>query len=253
MFRIKLWTSAFTVLFTMLLATPAAMAEEKSPEILAETWVMVPMQGKAADLEMALKKHAAHRVELKDPRQWNLYSSVFGDNLDMIAARSFGFTWSDMDSYRDWNNEKKPGEHFNEFVLPTTKNTEHYLSVIDMANSHWGADVEYNYVGVSTYQVKMGHQGAMEEDIKLFSDVAKSSNWPYNWSWAQSVTGKGNFSLAVPYKTWAAMAPPEQKFSEMMAKHLGSAEKAKEVFERWQSHFDSISYDVYVLRTDLMP
>jgi hypothetical protein len=253
MFKINLWTNVPIVLLVMALVVPSAIAEEKLPEVLAEAWVMVPMQGKSADLDMNIKKHVAHRAELADPRQWNLYSPVFGDNLNVVIARSFGFTWADMDTYRDWNIQKKPAEHFNEFVQPTTQNIEHYLSVIDMANSHWGPDVEYKYVGVSSYRVKMGHQGAMQEDIKLFSDVAKSSNWPYNWSWAQSVTGKGTYSLAVPYKNWAAMAPPEQKFSEMMAKHLGSEEKAKEVFDRWQSHFDSITYDVYALRSDLMP
>ena len=253
MYKKKISFVAGTVFLGMLLAIPSAMAEQKSPEVLAESWVMVPKQGKAEGLEKALKKHSAHRAKLKDPRSWNLYSQVLGDQLDVVIARSFGFTWSDMDTYQDWSNEKNPTKHFDKHVQPNIKNIGHYMSVIDTANSHWGPEVEYRYVGVSSYKIKSGHQGALEKDIKLFSDVAKSNNWPYNWSWAQGVSGEASLSLAIPYKNWAEMAPPEQEFSALMAKHMGSEEKAAEVFERWQSHFDSVDYDIYVLRTDLMP
>ena len=42
-------------------------------------------ESKAPDLELGLTKHAAHGAELKDPRHWNLYSSVFGDELNVIS------------------------------------------------------------------------------------------------------------------------------------------------------------------------
>lgn len=148
------------------------MAESKSPEIIAESWAMTPKSSKSGDFQVALKDHSKHRAELKDPRKWDLYSQILGNNMDTVIARSFGFTWADMDAYA---------------------------------------------------------------------------------SWAQAVGGEGNMSLAIPYKNWAAMAPPEQEFNEMMAKHLKSEKKAKKVFERWQSHFESVEYNVYVLRTDLMP
>jgi len=47
------------------------------------------------------------------------------------------------------------------------------------------------------------------------------------------------------------MAPPEIKFSEMLAKHLKSKQKAKEVLKSWLSHFKEISYNIYLLREDL--
>jgi len=250
-FKYGLNTIAFFL--SLLVLIPNAMAESKSPEILSESWAMTPKSDKVGDFQQALKDHTKHRSELKDPRKWDLYSQVLGSNLDTVIARSFGFTWADMDAYAIWSQDKNPVQHFNDAVMPNVSNLGHYLSVIDVANSHWGPEVTFRYVGVSSYHVKQGHQGAMEKDIKLFSDVAKENNWDYNWSWAQGVGSEGNMSLAIPYKNWAAMAPPEQEFSEMMAKHLRSEKKAKKVFERWQSHFDSIEYDIYVLRTDLMP
>ena len=251
--KLKYGLTTTTAFLSILLFIPNALAEHKSPEILAENWVVTPKSDKVGDFEKALKKHAEHRAGLKDPRTWQFYSPVLGDDLDVVIARSFGFTWANMDAYRDWSQEKNSGQHFNDTVMPNVSHLGHYLSVIDQANSHWGAEVTFRYVGVSSYHVKRGHQGAMEKDIKLFSDVAKENNWPYNWSWGQGVSGQGNMFLAIPYKNWGAMAPPEQEFSEMMAKHLDSEEKAKKVFERWQSHFNSIKYDVYALRTDLMP
>ena len=136
---------------------------------------------------------------------------MLGNNLEVLIVRSSGFTWSGMDTYRDWSKKQQPVKHFNEHVLPLAKNIEHHLSVIDEANSHWGSKVEYGYVGVSSYEIKQAHQMAMEKDVKLFSDVAKSNNWPYNWSWQQSVGGKANISLAIAYQSWAAMAPPEHQ------------------------------------------
>jgi hypothetical protein len=93
----------------------------------------------------------------------------------------------------------------------------------------------------------------MERDIKLFSGVANASHWPYSWCWSQDVGSEGNMSLAIPYKNWTAMAIHEQEFSEMTAKHLKNNRKANKLFERWKSHFDTIEYNIYVLRADLMP
>ena len=200
----------------------------------------------------ALKKHVQHRKELKDPREWRFYSRVLGDDLDQIAIRSFGFGWQGMDSYQDWSKEKNPQKHWNKYVDKYVANYQHYMSVIDTENSHWGPDVEYKYVGLTSYKVKMGHWTAVNEDKKIMSDAAKAQNWPFNWSWAENVSGQGNLSLAVPFENWASMAPAEMKFSEVLAKHLGDADKAKELFERWSSHFESTSYDIYVLGDDLM-
>jgi len=58
-------------------------------------------------------------------------------------------------------------------------------------------------------------------------------------------------TLAIPYISYWAMAPPEIKFSEMLAKHLKSKQKAKEVLKSWLSHFKEISYNIYLLREDL--
>lgn len=243
--------SVFVLLHLMLLV-PAALAVDKSPEVLAETWVVNAKTGKLQELEQAIAKHTAHRVTLKDPRTWQIYTPVLGNNLDAILIRSSGFTWAQMDEYREWTIEKAPTEHWNKYADPQIKHYEHYLSVEDTANNNWGPEVKYRYVGLSTYVLKPGHRAAMNKDRKLFSDVAKAKNWPFNWDWSDAVSGNGDIYLAVPYQNWASMAPPDETFAEMLGRHLGDEAKTQETLQRWSSHFESIDYNIYALRTDLM-
>jgi hypothetical protein len=38
----------------------------------------------------------------------------------------------------------------------------------------------------------------------------------------------------------------------MMTKHFGDSAKAEETIQRWRSHFESVHYNIYALRPDLM-
>ncbi|MDF2176698.1 hypothetical protein P2G88_00355 [Aliiglaciecola sp. CAU 1673] len=220
-------------------------AQDKSPEMLAEVWVMTPKADMQDAFEKGLKEHMAQRVKLGDPRKWNVYRPVLGDGLNSYVIRACCFQWKDLDSYRNWSIEKDPMKHWNKNVDPKVHKYEHYLSVVDTQNSHWPEDTKYNYVGVSWYQVKMGHWQEMEADKKLMSDLAKQHNWPYNWAWASSVSNGGSMSLAVPYADYASMAPPAESFAAFMGKHMGAEEKAKEMLKRWASHFEERHYNIY--------
>ncbi|MCW8107174.1 hypothetical protein OPS25_01480 [Alteromonas ponticola] len=221
-------------------------------EILAEMWVMVPKEGQMEQLEQAIREHSKFRQSKQDSRKWNIYSPVLGHKLDRIAVRATGFTWQDMDGYRDWAEKQGINKHWMETASQYVDHYHHYLSVIDHENSHWGSDVKYNYVGVTSYVPKVGHWGDIEKDKKALADAAKAEKWPYHWAFASQVGGRGDLTLAVPYQNWAAMAPPEQKFSQVLAKNLGNEEKAKELMKNWASHFEEISYNIWALRNDLM-
>jgi hypothetical protein len=240
------------IMCSIVLLMPAAIAQEKSPEILAETWVMTAKAGKQADLEKGIKKHVAHRTELKDPREWMVFSQILGNDLGSLFVRSVGFTWADMDSYESWSQKKNPQKHFNRHVDPAVSNYGHYLSSLDVTNSHWPEDTKFNFVGMTSYAVKYGHSNAMKKDLKLLSDAAKAQNWPGHWSWSESIGGRGGVNLAAPYKNYADMAPPEETFRALMIKHMGSEDQADEVLGRWISHFESAEYTIYRLRKDLM-
>ncbi|GAA0858977.1 hypothetical protein [Aliiglaciecola litoralis] len=233
------------LLASLLLTSPFAMADNHSPQMLAEMWVMTAKDGQAPSLMEAMKKYDADSRKLDNPRDWHMYTPVFGNHLNMIAVRSFGFSWPDMDSYQAWRTEHNMQQKWNTDVHQFVANYGHYLSVVDTENSHWGPEVKFRFVGVTNYKVKMGHWQAMEKDKKTLSDAAKAQKWPFNWEWAKSVSGESMLMLAVPYENWAAMAPPETTFTDVMTKHLGSEEEAKKVLERWTSHFEKTSYDLW--------
>ncbi len=221
-------------------------------EMLAEMWIMTPKEGKMQELEAAIREHAKFRRSKQDPREWRFYSPVLGHNLDRIGVRSWGFTWKDMDSYRDWAEKNGIIQHWRETAGQYVDHTHHYLSVADQENSKWGPDVKYRYVGVTSYVPKLGHRGAIENDKKALVEAAKAQNWPYNWSFADQVGGRGEMVLAIPYENWAAMAPPETEFMEMLVTHMGDESKAQELMKSWTSHFEETDYNIWALRKDMM-
>ncbi len=248
----------FTVgwVFVCLMSANAMADQHQSKganqEMLAEMWVMIPKAGKMQELEEAMREHVKFRRAKDDPREWHFYTPVLGHKLNRIAVRANRFTWQDMDSYRDWTMQQGINKHWEETAAQFVDHYHHYLSVEDDENSHWGPDVKYKYVGVTVYTPKLGHRGAIEKDKNAMADAAKAEKWPYHWAFSSEVGGRGELVLAVPYENWAAMATPDEKFPEMLARHMGDENKAKELLDGWADHFEEIEYNIWALRTDLM-
>ena len=240
------------VIISLLLVSPATLADNHAPQVLSENWVMTPKDGKSEDLQDGIKKHNKYREMLEEPRKWQFFSPVLGNQLDKLAVRSFGFSWADMDTFLKWSSKNDSQKDFNKNVDKYVSSYEHYMSVIDTKNSHWGPEVKYRYVGVTSYMVKSGHRAAIKQDKKILSDAAKEKSWPFNWVWSDSVSGRDILQLAVPYQNWSNMAPPETTFAEVLAKHLGDEAEAKKILERWTSHFSATEYNIWVLREDMM-
>lgn len=247
---ISFYFSLFIFLMTCV-SVPVNAEEKKLDKIITTMWVFYPKAGKAAEFEKAFKKHVEYRKSMKDPRKWSVYQADMGPKMDAYLVRSCCDTWAELDDYREWNIKSKASENWRENVSEYVAHYERSRSEADFENSHWPADVKYKYVGVNTYRLKLGHSAERAKDKKTLSDAAKSENWPYNWFWDESINGKMEMNLAIPYMSYGAMAPPEVKFSQMLAKHLGDKEKAKKLLSRWSSHFKSVSYNVYVKREDL--
>lgn len=245
----KRWFSSLLMALStgLIMLSPLVLAKES----LSESWIMDLKDGKAMEFEQAFKTHVAHRAELKDPRSWRVYVPVLGDELDRYVIRSCCFGWQGLDEYRQWTKDKNPMTDWQQNVDILVDKYEHYLSVVDEDNSQWADEVKYQFVGVTHYKVKQGHWQAMEADKKMLSEAAKTQKWPYSWSWGASVGGEGSITLAVPYQSYAQMEAPEPGFAKMLATHLGDEDKAKEVLQRWSSHFDSTHYALYEWREDL--
>jgi hypothetical protein len=227
----------------LLLGAFTLQAQEK--ELLAEMWQMEPKAGMDQAFEKSFKEHIDHRQKLGDPRSWQVYMPVLGNKLNQYLIRSCCFEWKDMDSYQQWTKDKDPMTHWNKNVDGKVSHYGHYMSTMDMENSHWPENVVANYVGVTYYKIKPGHWKALTEAVKTISNVAKQHKWPYHWSWSYSVGGEPGMHLAIPYENYTKMTPPEQKFNALMVKHLGSEDKAAAFWKDWASHFETTHYNIY--------
>ena len=225
-------------------------ADKEEATVIADSWTMVPNDGHGDQFETALKEHLAMRADKGDSRQWQTYVPVTGEDLNFYVVRSCCAEWAEQDSYRVWTKETL-GNHFNDTVDPHVQSYSHNFSEIDRKNSHWGDDTKANYVGVTHYEVKMGHGRQMNAAIKEMSGLAKDNNWPHNWSWSYPVGGSYTVNLAIPFENFAAMAPLQESFYEFVSKTLKSEKKADQLFEDFTDSFKSSKYSIYRLRSDL--
>ncbi|QGX40193.1 hypothetical protein [Permianibacter aggregans] len=234
------------------LASLSVAAEKDSDANLSEIWVMKIERGKALAFETAFKLHLDNRKESGDPRAWQTWTAVTGDELRHYYVRYCCFAWDELDRYEQWVTESKIMDDWRANVDQLVKGYEHHFARVDMANSHWPeGEHEFAMVGISHYVPKMGSHQSLERTKKTLSDAAKAMKWPYYWAWDSTVNGKPGLSLVVPYKNYAGMASSEQSFSEMLAKHLGSEKKATTLLNDWMNNFEAVHYEIYRWRKDM--
>lgn len=238
------------ILLASILMPFLCLAEDKPPQVISDSWTMVPKTGHGEEFETALKAHLAYRSEKGDPRHWDTYVPVTGDDLNRYVVRSCCDVWAEQDSYRTWSQENL-GNHFNETVHPHVDSYTHNFGELDMANSHWDEGVDASYVGVTYWDIKSGHGAQANEAISAMSTMAKENNWPRNWSWSYPVGGSNSVMLATPFKNFADMAPMEENFYQFAKKHLKSEKKADAMFKDFNGSFSSSHYGIWRHRKDL--
>lgn len=112
--RKKLSPKLLWLFVPLLLAVGHVQAQEK--EMLSDMWVMQPKDGMEQAFAKSFADHIAHRKTLGDPRVWQVYTPVLGDELNSYLIRSCCFEWKDMDSYDKWVMEKDPMKDWNSNV-----------------------------------------------------------------------------------------------------------------------------------------
>ena len=219
---------------------------EKPPELIAESWTVIPKSGHEADFVKAFKEHLKVRAEAGDPRSWQVYSPVTGSKLNHYIVRSCCHQWGDQDTYKAWGMEAGTGKHWNEHVHPHVYKYKHNFSVLDTEHSNWPEGTKANYVGVTMYDTKSGERGRDTfKALKKMSKKAKEHGWEHPWSWFYPVGGTGGqFGLAIPFENYADMAPLEESFSEFMGKHM-KKKKLDAMFDDFGNGIEGTEYTLY--------
>ncbi len=243
-----------TLLATVALCAPLAAAADNhaKPPNVGSVWVLTPgADVSTAAFEEAMKAHLAWRREAGDPRRWQTYVVNAGEDMGDYYVRACCFTWTDQDAYERWAYDAGAAAAYNEQVGGMVADISHQFQVIDTDNSNWNDDGgPYYYIGVTRWTPNPAKVMQMGATMGEMSALAKDNGWKYSWAWYRSLGGSDNLMLAVPYRNYADMEPPEQSFYEFAAQHMGE-EDAAGMFQRFNESFWNSSYTIYRWREDL--
>jgi hypothetical protein len=241
------------VLFFLLLPAAATLAEGPPP--LAEMWLVTPKAGQSSEFRKALAEHMAFRSEHGDPREWQAYTPLLGDNLSQVAIRFCCFNWADQDGYTVWGSSADTiQDHFNEHVAPLTEKWEHYFESLDWGNSHWADSARSaTYYAVTEFNIKPGSGPDFDEARDAMSQIALNQGWAADnrsWLWASTIGGGQRESVIIPHDNFASFDRGEEDFSSFLSRHLG-AEKAAELMKQFASASVSTHFQIWKHQSEL--
>ncbi len=247
-------TAGLVAAAALLLAPLVASADDHEPD-LASVWIIAPKQGMTAELEKALREHAAMREKGEDSRDWDLYDVAMGDHMGIYQVRYCCFDWADEDAYSAENAEKGFGEHFQKTVAPYVDHMHHYFERLDLENSYWPADMpQKRYYGVTSWVWKEDASPEVTEVRKKMSQSLIDAGWGERepWLWVSRIGGKRMLMIVSAYDSYADMAPPEQNMYEFMLENTEmEGDDLDAAFSTFGTGFSSSDYTVWQYRPDL--
>ncbi len=234
-----------------LILSPLAGFSADEPN-LARMWVVTPKPGMDTELEQAMKKHNAWRIENKDPWSWNTYHTVTGDGLDAWYIRSPGHSYADMDAYGDSDFSKKAYEHWMENVDKYVETYRGHLAEFAPEISHWPEDAgPYDWFWVYTYHLKPGGGRPYFAAVKAVTDALREAGWEEVWSFIWQLDGDvPAMSLVIPEKNWAGFAGPETGAYETISQAMGK-DKADAMWAEMFKHVKSATSTIYHRHADM--
>jgi hypothetical protein len=241
--------SVLSVLAALFILVPAASIAEDSQPPLAEMWIVTPKADHGSEFHKALGEHMAFRSEHGDPREWQAYSPVLGDELSRLAIRFCCFSWADQDGYQEWDeNAEEINAHFAEHVAPHVEKWEHYFESMNWKNSHWPEDGgPYKLFAVTEFYIKPGSAAEFNAARDKILQVALDQGWAtgdHAWLWASTIGGKPQESIIIPHKNFASMDRGEESFSSFLSQHMG-ADAAAALLKQFAGSTGSSNYQIW--------
>jgi len=249
-------TSMLSGFFALFLGSlPGLAIAQAETGSLAEVWVMTAKPGQQANFEAALKQQVAVRAQNHDPRRWNAYVPVTGDQLNRYVLRTCCFAWADQDAYTEWTNSTPAvmGDWF-EHVDQYVEKYEHYFSEMDVDNSNWvSADTPVKYIGVTDYTIDPTKGVEFTSARVELSQIALNQGWSAggrHWAWISQIGGAPKVSLALPFSSFANMAPEGPQFMEFLLEQMG-ADATAALIAKFASGTAGSNYTIWEFRPDL--
>lgn len=244
--------SIFAALFILM---PAVSSAQEATPPLAEIWMVTVKPGHGPEFNKALAEHMKLRSENGDPRDWQTYTPLLGEDLNRIGIRYCCFNWADLDSYREWGrNNRAIGEHFDKHVAPHADSYAHYFETMHWKNSHWAESAgDATLFAVTEFTVKPGHGAEFRAARDKLLQIALDQGWASeerSWIWTSTIGGAEVEGIVIPYKNFADMDRDEDSFSRFLAKHLGD-EGAAALMKQFAGSTTGSNYQIWEHQKDL--
>ncbi len=241
---------ALSILATLFFTAPVVTLADDAPPPLAEMWTLSPKADHGSELWKALGEHLAFRAEHGDPRAWQGYTPLLGDDLSRLGARYCCFNWADVDAYREWSdNNPQVGEHFRDNVAPHVEKTEHYFEKLDWGNSHWTTEHgPYKLFAVTEFKIKPGHAADFDIAREKMSQIALNQGWASDshvWLWSSTIGGEANESIIIPHRNFASMDREEESFFQFLSRHMDSEDAARELMQKFSNASSDTYYQIW--------
>jgi hypothetical protein len=244
-----------SVLAALFFLVPAVSMAEDSPPPLAEMWVVTPKAGHGSEFNEALAEHMKFRSENGDPRDWQVYTPLLGEELTRVGIRFCCFNWADQDAYRQWDEgNKKVGEHFEKHVAPHAEHWGHYFETLNWGNSHWADSADSaTLFAITEFHIKAGHEAEFKTARDEILQIALNQGWAteqHSWLWISTIGGAPAESIVIPHDNFASMDLEEESFSRFLAKHMGE-EKAAALMKQFAGSTSGSEFQIWELQEDL--
>ncbi|WP_153638005.1 hypothetical protein [Prolixibacter sp. NT017] len=218
---------------------------------LAKVYYVKVKDGESGAFQNALKQHAQWRMDNGDPWNWNIYQVVNGKNMGDFIIRSGGHSWADFDNYEDFN--AKGSAEFVKNVSPYIAKITSEISANDTTLVNWYPNNdEVNLIQVYAYKLNPGHGMDFYNAIKAYGDAIKKEGRKDYYGVIWNVNGGSALvvDLVFPYKNWAEMEGPKEKWRDFTKRVLGE-EKAKMVHDKLVNSYSDVYGYVVQWRKDL--
>ncbi|WP_371189076.1 hypothetical protein [Thalassotalea maritima] len=252
----KYWLWAFYIVLA--LVAPNALAEpeptnpeQHTPDPLTSLYMIRIDSINKDAFEKALIDHMQFRAKQNEQNNWQVYTQVIGEDLNMYMLRSCCTNWDKIEEHNAWAVMSNTAQHWRDNVSQYVVDSARYFSRIDRDNSHWDSSKVYKYFGVESLTVAPGKGFAARAGIKAISAAAKQMQWPDSWAWHTRIGGEAQIQLVFGYDSYADMMPPEKNFYQRLSEHLTSEQAAQAMISEYKSAFLSSNYAIYVYRKGL--
>ena len=244
MWKLRVFLSAFVV---VLLGLPALAQEGGDIGIIG---CMDAMPGKSADLEAAAKAHNKDfHGKQGDDWTWVAWQVTSGPQVGRYCWGSFGHSWADFDSAKI--SRKADSADWGSRTAGLTQNVwlgyTRFLSGVSQSAEEAAPMSE-----VTFFQVRFGKGAEFQEVIGKFHEAIVKTKMPWNYEWYASVNGDqaGTFVLVFPLENFAAMAPGDKSFVDVLNEAYGKKE-ASALLDRFNSLVEKSWNAMDVNRPDL--